>query len=152
MKIERCAHCGGAMKTSVDPVVMDFNPPIYTFTFRCDTCRCVTSFSCFTETIAIAAFNRRADGWTACRPGNMPEDDDAVHKYKDSRMELCTVIVCERYQDSERFIVSTANRLNVKPTGTPYLDKQCTDGWVWSNGHQNITHWRPLPAPPSEGV
>ena len=101
---------------------------------------------------AIKELARRADGWAACGPGNMPEDDDAVHKYKDSHMELCTVIVCERYQDSERFIVSTANRLNVKPTGTPYLDKQCTDGWVWSNGHQNITHWRPLPAPPSEGL
>lgn len=70
----------------------------------------------------------------------LPEDNPDLHRYVDYRMELMSVLVCGGPHG-----VTIANRMIVKPTGNAYLDAQVTDGWIWSRGHENVTHWMPLP-------
>lgn len=74
----------------------------------------------------------------------MPEDDKNTSFYSDGRLTF-TSVLCVTHG-----LVSIRNRLNVKPTGTPYLDEQVTDGWVWGDGDEP-THWRELPEAPEKG-
>lgn len=73
----------------------------------------------------------------------LPEESKAVRFYADSHITFTTVLVCGGQKG-----VTIANRLNVPPTGIPYLDEHATAGWEWSKGHEDCTHWMPLPEPP----
>jgi hypothetical protein len=73
----------------------------------------------------------------------LPEDDISVPKHKSMNLTFATVLVCGGVKG-----VTIANRLNVEPTGYPHLDKLATNGWEWSNGSEDVTHWMPLPEPP----
>ena len=75
----------------------------------------------------------------------LPEESKAVRFYADSHITFTTVLVCGGQKG-----VTIANRLNVPPTGIPYLDEHATAGWEWSKGHEDCTHWMPLPEPPEE--
>ena len=75
----------------------------------------------------------------------LPEDDETVREHKDFRLSLRSVLV----NDSERGIL-ISNRYRVDACGIVSLDELVTDGWVWSNNAQNVTHWMPLPQPPKE--
>ena len=76
----------------------------------------------------------------------LPEDDERVREHKDFRLSLRSVLI----HDKERGVL-IANRYKVVACGTVCLDELVTDGWVWSNNAQNVTHWMPLPEPPKEG-
>ena len=73
----------------------------------------------------------------------LPEDDSSVPKYKSMNLNFTTVLVCGGAKG-----VTIANRVNVEPTGHPHLDKFATNGWEWSKGNEDVTHWLPLPEPP----
>lgn len=83
--------------------------------------------------------------WISCAE-RLPEDDERVIEHKDFRLSLRSVLV----HDKERGVL-IANRYKVVACGTVCLDELVTDGWVWSNNAQNVTHWMPLPLPPKEG-
>jgi len=70
----------------------------------------------------------------------LPEDNPDLHRYVDTHMELITVLVCGGLMG-----VDVANRFNVKTRNHPILNYCATDGWVWSERHKDVTHWRPLP-------
>lgn len=76
-----------------------------------------------------------------------PEESNAVGFYVDEHISFTTVLVCGGQKG-----VTIANRLNVHLTGIPYLDEHSTMGWEWSKGHEDCTHWMPLPEPPKEGA
>lgn len=76
----------------------------------------------------------------------LPEDDERVREHKDFRLSLRSVLI----HDKDRGVL-IANRYKVVACGTVCLDELVTDGWVWSNNAQNVTHWMPLPEPPKEG-
>ena len=73
----------------------------------------------------------------------LPEDDEQIESYYDGRMSCKTVLVYTKYG-----IIIPKNRLIVRPTGNKYLDDQVTDGWIWSGGTEEVTHWMPMPNPP----
>ena len=73
----------------------------------------------------------------------LPEDDEQIESYYDGRMSCKTVLVYTKYG-----IIIQKNRLIVRPTGNKYLDDQVTDGWIWSGGTEEVTHWMPMPNPP----
>ena len=73
----------------------------------------------------------------------LPEDDSSVPKYKSKNLNFATVLVCGRAKG-----VTMANRVNVEPTGHPHLDKFATNGWEWSKGNEDVTHWMPMPELP----
>ena len=73
----------------------------------------------------------------------LPEDDSSVPKHESMNLAFATVLVCGGAKG-----VTIANRVNVEPTGHPHLDKLATNGWEWSNGNEDVTHWMPLPEPP----
>ncbi len=72
-----------------------------------------------------------------------PEENKNVKIYTAGNLELISVLVCGGNRG-----VTIANRVNVKPVGVPYLDEHITDGWQWSVGNEDVTHWMPLPQPP----
>lgn len=82
--------------------------------------------------------------WTSVND-RLPEEDDSIHFYGDGRMRCTTVLA---YTEYGRIIPK--NRLIVKPTGNEYLDTQVTDGWEWARGTEEVTHWMPLPEPPTK--
>ena len=77
---------------------------------------------------------------------SLPEDDERVREHKDFRLSLRSVLI----HDKERGVL-IANRYKIVACGTVCLDELVTDGWVWSNNAQNVTHWMPMPEPPKEG-
>jgi len=89
---------------------------------------------------ACAAWNLRASGWISVKE-RLPEDSEMLNFYDDGRMRF-TSVLC-----ATNGFVYIINRMTVKKTGTPYLDKQATDGWVWGTGPEP-THWMPLLEPP----
>lgn len=95
------------------------------------------------HTTAENAELREAQRWIAVEE-RLPEDDKTASFYSDGRLTF-TSVLCVTHG-----LISIRNRLNVKPTGTPYLDDQVTDGWVWGTGDEP-THWRKLPEPPQKG-
>lgn len=71
-----------------------------------------------------------------------PEENKGVKVYDDGHMSLISVLVCGGNRG-----VNIANRFQIRPVGIPYLDEHATDGWEWSVGNEDITHWMPLPQP-----
>lgn len=75
----------------------------------------------------------------------LPEDDKHIHFYDDGRLKFASVLVFSKDRG-----VGAANRLTVNRVGTEYLDQFATNGWIWSVGRDDTTHWMPLPEPPKE--
>ena len=75
----------------------------------------------------------------------LPEDDERLEFYDDGRLRGTTVLA---YTEYGRTVPK--NRLIIRPTGDEYFDQFVTDGWEWSKGTENVTHWMPLPRPPKE--
>jgi hypothetical protein len=73
----------------------------------------------------------------------LPEDDERLEFYDDGRLRGTTVLA---YTEYGRTVPK--NRLIIRPTGDEYFDQFVTDGWEWSKGTENVTHWMPLPKPP----
>lgn len=84
------------------------------------------------------------DGWISVKK-RLPEDDERLHFYDDGRMRFTTVLTC-----TDNGVIVPKNRLIVRNSGDEYLDKNVTDGWIWSRYSGIITHWMPLPEPPKE--
>lgn len=72
-----------------------------------------------------------------------PEENKDVKVYSDGHVLLISVLVC-----GENRGVHIANRYHISPVGIPYLDEHATDGWEWSVGSEDVTHWMLLPEPP----
>lgn len=84
--------------------------------------------------------------WISCQE-RLPEDTEKIHK--DGRMEMISVIaLCEVFEGFPD--VYLVNRLRVNKTGNLYLDKQATDGWVWSKNGEIAKAWMPFPEPAKE--
>ena len=76
----------------------------------------------------------------------LPEDDERLEFYDDGRLRGTTILA---YTEYGRTVPK--NRLIIRPTGNEYFDQFVTDGWEWSKGTENVTHWMPMPKPPKEG-
>ena len=72
-----------------------------------------------------------------------PEENKDVKVYNGGHLLLISVLVCGGNRG-----VNIANRFHIRPVGIPYLDEHATDGWEWSAGNEDCTHWMPLPQPP----
>lgn len=84
--------------------------------------------------------------WISCQE-RLPEDTEEIHK--DGRMEMMSVMaLCEVFKGFPD--VYLVNRLRVHESGTPYLDRQVTDGWVWSKNGEKAKAWMPFPEPAKE--
>lgn len=83
----------------------------------------------------------KAGGWISVED-RLPEDDCGLHFYDDGMLKFTSVLCA-----SDNNLFAIKNRLIVKKTGSEYLDRLATDGWIWSDGW-NVSFWRPLPEPP----
>lgn len=85
--------------------------------------------------------------WIPCSQ-KLPEDIEAVHSC--GRMKLLSVMgLSTTFGNNPE--VKLINRLSVEPTGSPYLDEQATDGWVWSKNAGDVKAWMPFPEPAQDG-
>lgn len=75
----------------------------------------------------------------------LPEDDKSLRFHVDGVISFTTVMVYTQHG-----LYAIANRLKHDPIGSPYLDEYATNGWIWSRGCGEVTHWMPLPEPPKE--
>ena len=123
-ELKLCAHCG-----------LEGNPWLLTeegtgcFSVGCSVCG-VTTIYFATEAEAVAAWNRRADGWVSVEM-RLPEGFGPL-----SEVLIATPI------DTGGF-----------STWMGWRDRDCYNGW-WSDdpdwdSRETITHWRPLPPPPA---
>lgn len=144
MEIKGCPFCGGEAIAENLAMGGGFLTPDDPDCWACGCRKCDVGFYADTEDEAIAAWNNRA-GWVGVEDG-LPEDDPAIHKYRDGIMEMCSVLVCRIYAGSDTSFVEIANRLNIPKTGHEWHDKYATDGWEWSRRSEStVTHWMPLP-------
>ena len=74
-----------------------------------------------------------------------PEEDANVKFLKSGNLHFTTVLAYGKVKG-----VRMVNRLYVAKCGIAWLDEYATDGWVWSNGNEDVTHWMHLPEPPKE--
>lgn len=74
-----------------------------------------------------------------------PEENKEVKIYKDGHISFISVLVFGGNRG-----INIANRVYIAPVGIPYLDEHATNGWEWSRGNEDVTHWMPLPKQPTE--
>lgn len=83
---------------------------------------------------------------------HMPENDESIEIYKDTHMEMTSVLACGyAYENGEKPYVREINRILFKPTGIEYIDKgvEVMGAWHWSRCFKRVTHWMRLPEPPN---
>ena len=76
---------------------------------------------------------------------HMPEDDENIKFFEQGNLKFATVLVYGKETG-----VYMGNRINISPCGIPCIDVNATNGWEWSCGCKNTTHWMPLPEEPEE--
>lgn len=98
------------------------------------------------DIVAWSALPTKEDPrWIPCN-SKLPENDPELSPYVSMSLHAISVMaLCEISKDS--FAVRLVNRLNIKPTGNPYLDQMATDGWTWSDTAVNVRAWMPFPKP-----
>ena len=70
----------------------------------------------------------------------LPEDCPLCNFHKDGTLSFTSVLAMDRHCRME-----IKNRLKVDRCGSPYLDEQATDGWIWSESNMKVEYWCPIP-------
>lgn len=136
--LKPCPFCGGAATTA--------GSRQKSHQAWCEHCSTVQMGSFFiTEDDAIAAWNRRADGWIPVTE-RLPEVEVAVlvmHTYQCQEYSPITIGRLHQPIDKRR-----------KPYWT-FISIQASDGMVYNDGtaficpgNEYVAHWQPLPAQP----
>lgn len=130
-ELKPCPFCGGEAGFQYGY----FNSDVYV---RCNECRACSEVR-VSEKAAIAAWNRRADGWIPVseRLPNVPEKKDGKYNFN-----KCLVT-------NGKFI-SIAYRDMVAYPLKDYEEWIFQDICFDINDH-DVTHWMPLPEPPKIG-
>jgi Lar family restriction alleviation protein len=126
-ELKTCPFCGGDATISEKMEHDDFTM-MDGFIVFCPSCGCATDCMCLEEE-AIAAWNRRADGWVSVENG-VPEKEC-----------IATCAIPENREYGE-LIIGYVGKRDDSQTG--YIAE--TESEIL----HNVTHWMPLPQPPCE--